>query len=210
MAWFSAQPVPAIALGGRYCDVPLARVAMDLTHGFLEALRALKKLGHRRIVAIVPRVWRQPVPGRLVSAVIEELGSAAARNPDYHLPDWEPTAAGFHLLLDSLFRVTPPTAIIVIEPGEAVAVMSFLARRGMGIPHDLSLVSRHMDASLELCRPAIAHISENEDHLVGHVIKWINAAGRGNAHRRRIVCQPTFFPAESLAPPALRSGKLPP
>jgi len=199
MRWFSSQPVPAVALGGRYCEVPLARVAMDLTQGFVKAVRVLKGLGHRRIVIAVPRVWRQPVPGRLVSAVLEEFGSGA---PDYHVPDWEPGARGFNDLLESLFRITPPTALIVIEPAEAVAVMSFLAQRGLRIPRDLSLVCRHRDASLDFCRPEIAHFSSNEDHLVRHIVRWVNTAARGAAHRRRIVCEPEFLPCESLARPA--------
>jgi DNA-binding LacI/PurR family transcriptional regulator len=198
LGWFSTQPVPAIALGGRYSEVPLGRVAMDLTHGFLEAVRALKKLGHRRIVVAVPRVWRQPVPGRLVTAVLEEIGGGA---PEYHVPDWEPGARGFNDLLESLFRVTPPTAMLVIEPAEAVAVISFLAQRGLRVPRDLSLVCRHRDASLDLCRPEIAHLSSNEDHLVRHIARWVNAAARGTPHQRRIVCQPEFFPCESLARP---------
>lgn len=201
MRWLSGQSFPSIALGGRYCDVPLARVAMDLTQGFLVAVRALRKLGHRRIVIVVPRVWRQPVPGRLVQAVLEELGSG---NSDYHAPDWEPGAAGFQRLLQTLFRVTPPTAMIVLEPAEAVAVISFLAQRGLRVPRDLSLVCRHRDASLELCRPEIAHLGSNEDHLVRDVIHWVNAAARGAPHQRRIVRQPEFFPCQSLAPPAGR------
>lgn len=199
MRWFSSQPMPAIALGGRYCEVPLARVAMDLTQGFVQAVRTLKQLGHRRIVATVPRAWRQPSLGRLASAMLEELGTGSAA---YHLPDWEPGVRGFHTLLDSLFRVTPPTAMIVLEPAEAVAVLSFLAQRGLRVPRDLSLICRHHDASLELCQPEIAHFSSNEDHLIGHIVRWVNAAARGNAHRRRIVCPPDFFPAQSLAPPA--------
>ena len=200
MRWLSGQPVPAIALGGRYCDAPLARVAMDLTQGLLAAVRTLKRLGHRRIVLTVPRVWRQPAPGRLVGAVLSELGGA----PEYHVPDWEPGARGFHDLMESLFQVTPPTAMIVLEPAEAVAVMSFLAQRGLRVPRDLSLICRHRDASLDLCRPEIAHFGSNEDHLVGHIIRWVNAAARGIPHQRRVVCQPEFFPCESLAPPATR------
>jgi hypothetical protein len=42
-----------------------------------------------------------------------------------------------------------------------------------------------MDASLELCRPAIAHLSENEDHLIGHVIKWIKPMSGDRLQVRR-------------------------
>jgi DNA-binding LacI/PurR family transcriptional regulator len=201
MRWFAVQPVPAIALGGRFCDAPLARVAIDPTEAFLEAVRTLKSLGHRRIVIAVPRVWRQPQPGRLIRAVLDEFGG---KNSDYHVPDWEPGSQGFQELLESLFRVTPPTAMIVIEPAEAVAVLAFLAKRGLRVPRDLSLICRHRDASLDLCRPEIAHFSGNEDHLVRHIVRWVNAAARGAAHRRRIVCQPQFLPCESIAPPAAR------
>lgn len=197
MQWLAAQTQPAICLGGRYTELPLARVAMDLTAGFLDAVRALKRLGHRRIVLTVPRVWRHPAAGKLVSAVLEELGGS----PEYHVPDWDPGAQGFNDLLESLFRMTPPTAMIVVEPSEAIAVISFLAQRGLSVPQDLSLVCRHRDASLDLCRPDIACISNNEEHLVRHTLRWVNAVARGVVHHRRIVCQPEFIPGGSLAPP---------
>ena len=201
--WFSRQETPAIGLGGRRSEAPLARVAVDLTSGFQEAVRRLIALGHRRIVLICPQVWRLPKPGHLVQVFLNELPAKSPATVDYHVPAWEQTADGFHTLLESLFRITPPTALIVIEPMQAVAVLSFLGQRGLRVPQDVSLITRTKDASLEWCRPALAHLQGAEDFLVRHIVRWVAAVSRGKVDRKRTVCPVGFEEGQSIAAPPL-------
>jgi len=199
--WFSRQPLPAIALGGRRSDAPLARVGIDLTSAFQSAARRLTALGHRRIVLICPQEWRAPKPGHLVQTFLNELSAHSPAAIAYHVPAWEQTAAGFHALLDSLFQVTPPTALIVLEPMQTVAVLSFLAQRGLRVPGDVSLIARVKDASLEWCHPSLAHFSQADDFLVRHIVRWAAAAARGKVGRKRTVCVVNFEEGESIGPP---------
>jgi DNA-binding LacI/PurR family transcriptional regulator len=201
LEWFARQDFPAIGLGGRRSEAPLARVAVDLSSAFQAAARRLTALGHRRIVLICPQEWRQPQPGHLVQVFLDELQAKSPAAIDYHVPAWEQTADGFHTLLESLFRVTPPTALIVIEPMQAVAVLSFLAQRGLRVPRDVSLITRARDASLEWCRPALAHFHEAEDFLVRHIVLWVAAVARGKVSGKRTVCAVGFEEGESIAPP---------
>lgn len=199
--WFSWQETPAIAVGGRRSDAPLTRVATDLIPGMKAAVHHLSALGHRRIVLICSLEWRQPHPGPLAQAFLDELAALTGSeiSPQYHLPDWEQTAEGFHALLEALFRITPPTALIVNEPMQAVAVISFLAQRRLRVPQDVSLVVESKDASLGWCRPPLAHFQTAD--IWRHVVRWVGQVARGKVTPRRIVSQAGFVSAESTAPP---------
>jgi DNA-binding LacI/PurR family transcriptional regulator len=204
--WFGRQQTPAIAVGGRRSDAPVTRVAMDLIPGMKAATQHLTDLGHRRVVLICPSEWRQPKPGLLAQAFLDELAAliGAEISPQYHLPDWEPTARGFRTLLGSLFRVTPPTALIVVEPMQAVAALSFLAQRRLRVPQDVSLVVRSKDSALEWCVPPLAHFQTAEEHFIRHALRWARQVARGNVTPRRIVCPVGFVPGESTAPPSVK------
>lgn len=70
-----------------------------------------------------------------------ELAAHGIAANEFNVPDYEPTAEGLHALLKSLFRVTPPTALIVVNPDETMATCMFLARLGMAVPGDSASIT---------------------------------------------------------------------
>ncbi|MFN7342838.1 MAG: substrate-binding domain-containing protein, partial [bacterium] len=79
------------------------------------AVRRLINLGHRRIVMMVREERRKPTPGLSERAFIQELESNGIKTGSYNLPDWEDNVDDFHRCLNSLFKHTPPTALILDE-----------------------------------------------------------------------------------------------
>jgi hypothetical protein len=57
------------------------------------------------------------------------------------------------------------------------------------------------DASLEWCRPSLAHFHQADDFLVRHIVRWAAAAARGKVSRKRTVCVVNFEEGESIGPP---------
>ena len=57
----------------------------------------------------------------------------------YNLPDWEETRAGFRRLLDSLFRHSPPTALLTDGAPMTVATLQYFAKRGILLHIAISL-----------------------------------------------------------------------
>ncbi len=53
----------------------------------------------------------------------------------YNLPDWEESPKGFNLLMESLFKRTPPTAMIIDEVCWFSAALAFFLRRGIHVPY---------------------------------------------------------------------------
>lgn len=191
LEFFAAQPIPAIAIGGRSLGLAIASAGVDGTPALCAATRRLIELGHRRLVLICGRGWRQPAGGRSIVAYTAELARHGITADDYHMPDFEPTAAGLHALFTSLFRVTPPTALILESADYAIAALSFLSQHELTVPRDVSLVCLYPDAPLQWCHPSVARLRHDDNLVARRVIRWCRAVSRGQADRESVL-----FPAE--------------
>jgi hypothetical protein len=165
LSWFSEQSLPAIAFGGATTEFPLAGAGVNIVPPVREAVQRLTSLGHRRIVLIAPPHWRQPTPSRTLQAYFDELTVQGITPSEYHAPDWEQSASGLNRLLESLFRVTPPTALLVVEP-VVFSESTSIARTPGGLPY-LSGPGSHVPlVSTGHCapplRPAIAGTSNRQ------------------------------------------------
>jgi DNA-binding LacI/PurR family transcriptional regulator len=137
------------------------------------------KLGHRRIVMISPHQWRKPFPGRIATAFAAKLASHGIASDEYNLPDWEETPEGLQKLLKSLFQITPPTALLVIEPAHAVATLAFLGERGLQAGRDVSVICMVSDPAFSWRRPPMTHFKVDTEPLVRRVVRWVDSFSRG-------------------------------
>lgn len=193
LEWFASQASPGIAIFGHRDGVPIASVGPDKAPAFAAAVRQLVGHGHRRIVLLCRKFRRVPEPGRVERAFLAELAAHGLPVSDFNLPDWEETREGFHARLDSLFRVTPPTALILDEVPSFVAAQQFLAGRNLRVPGQVSLVSADFDPSFAWCKPAITHILWRYKPVVRRVVQWARAISKG-----QVDLVQTLFPAEFI------------
>jgi len=200
LEWVAAQAVPTLALYGRADGLPLARTGPLKAMLYAAVTRHLLKLGHRRIVLIAQKDRREPTPGKSERAFLEELDAHGIPKSDYHLPDWEETPAGYSHLLESLFKLTPPTAMIIDGAGQFVATMEFLARRRIHVPDQVSMVSTDDDASLAWCHPGVALIKWDTAPIVRHIVRWVMSVGKGVVVRRTVNFPSEFVEGGSIGP----------
>ena len=179
LEWFSLQSVPAFALFGRRMRLAMASVGPKTDSAFCEAVSSLISFGHRRIVKICRSERRFPDPGQSERMFLELLRQNDIPVGEYNLPDWEETAEGYHELLVSLFRVTPPTAIIVDEPNLLLATYQFLAELGLRVPEDVSLVSVNSDSFFHWCYPTVSSIHWDAGSVVRRAVKWASNVANG-------------------------------
>lgn len=193
LEWFSAQPVPAFALFGLREGLPIAATGPDKLPALLTATRHLIGLGHRRIVLLVRRERRHPVPGMRELAVLDELKAHSIPVGEYNLPGWEESPAGLQKLLHSLFLVTPPTAILIDEATLYIAVQQFLANRGIRVPQQVSLLCTTNDPMFAWCTPSISLIRWDVGPVIRRVVQWAAKVSTG----RRDIKQ-TLTPAQFI------------
>lgn len=201
LEWASQQTTPFFAVGGRSMSFPIAGTGFLSIRAITDCVQQLTKLGHRRIVLVSPAYFRKPEPGRVAQAFFKTLAAAGIAPGNYHLPEWEETPEGLQELLRSLFQLTPPTALIVGDVRQALAVIAFLAARGLTVPRDLSLIVMAPDPALEWIWPKIAYFDKEPALLVRSVVRWVNLCASGHQERRAKFYHSEFVPCDSLAPP---------
>jgi DNA-binding LacI/PurR family transcriptional regulator len=198
--WFSSQTKPAFALFGRRRGVPIASAGSDRSSALAEATRQLLEYGHQKIVCLVRPDRRLPTPGTPERAFLAELTAHGITPGPYHLPDWEDGEEGFQSRLESLFQVTPPTALIVDELMVFLATLQFLARKRLLVPEDVSLVCTDSDPSFQWCRPQITHVSWDRLPILRRTVNWANNIAREIEDRRETQIRARFVAGGTIGP----------
>jgi DNA-binding LacI/PurR family transcriptional regulator/biotin operon repressor len=178
---FIELKIPAIAMFGRWKGLSVAAVGPSKSEPIAKATKRLIDLGHRRIVLITRKMRRTPKPGAPEQAFLDTLEANGILPGSYNLPDWEETIDGLYDRLESLFQITPPTAMIIDEVPHFIATRQFLARKQLIIPEDISLICTDYTDAFDWCRPKISHIKWDADPVVSRTVSWVNNVSSGKA-----------------------------
>ena len=176
--WFTKQSFPTFALCGA-SDLRVAGAKPNKAPAYRKVVHTLVGLGHQRIVLLARSPRRKPCPGDSEQAFLDALEENGIGVGEYHLPAWQDSKESFIECLDSLFSVTPPTALIVQEAPLFAAAQQFLAQRGLKVPFDVSLVCSDPDPTFAWCEPSIAHIRWRPRPLVRRIVRWADKVSRG-------------------------------
>lgn len=198
LEWFAQQEAPVYAIFGRWQNLPIAATGPSQEDATHQATKALLKLGHRRIVMLIRRQHRLPVPNILVKSFWAILKEHGIRDPGFSLPDWDETRQGLQDCLWALFQVTPPTALIVDEPLLFTAALHFLTASGLRVPREVSLICRDPDPNFAWCVPSIAHISGDYSKVVRHIVRWAENVSRGKKDVTQTIVPVEYFPGGTV------------
>jgi DNA-binding LacI/PurR family transcriptional regulator len=200
LEWFAGQPVPTFALFGRGRHLMLAGTGPDKLPALRAIVARLAGLGHRRMVMLAREERRKPQPGLFEQAFLNELEAHGISPGPYHLPDWENSRKGFHRCLDSLFRYSPPTALLISQAPLFVAAQQHLAGRGIVAPRQVSMICHDPDPAFAWCEPAISHIRWDPDPMVRRIVRWADNVARGKADRRMTRIAAEFVEGGTIGP----------
>ncbi|MBK1832250.1 substrate-binding domain-containing protein [Verrucomicrobiaceae bacterium R5-34] len=180
LEWFADQSLPCLAIFGRAGGLPISRVGPSKSVAILEGVRKLIEYGHRRIVFLTRVERRVPQLGSFERMFLAELESNGIETSSYNIPDWEETPEGFHRLLGELFRVTPPTALIMDEVPMWVGTQQFLAKHGILVPEQVSLMATDDDPAFYWFSPPVAHVRWQNEPIIKRIGRWSMGVKRGN------------------------------
>lgn len=200
LEWFAAQATPAFALAGRRRGVNIAGTGPDKMAALQSTVRRLLQLGHRRIVMLAREERRKPSPGLMERAFLDELEAFGIATGPYNLPDWEDSQEALYGRLDSLFRHTPPTALIIGEVPLFLAVERHLARLGFLAPKDVSLICLDPSSSMKWFQPMVTHINWDSEPMIRRIVRWANNVARGKNDRRQSFTNAEFMEGGTIGP----------
>ena len=198
LEWFSQRELPAFAILGRRDGLPIAGVGPDKAPAMTAAVGALSAMGHRRIVLLARKRQRLPAPGPTEQAFFDGLAAHGISPGSYNLPDWDESVDGFHVRLEALFRMTPPTALIVDEAPFFVAARHFLGRKGLRVPEDVSLVCNDADPAFSWCKPPISYIRWESGPVVKRILQWTKRVSHGRKDLRQTLIPARFVTGGSI------------
>jgi DNA-binding LacI/PurR family transcriptional regulator len=158
-------------------------------------------LGHRRIVLMSRPIRRIPEPGLTERTFMAELESLGVLTGSYNLPDWQEGSEGFYAGLESLFRTTPPTAMLMDESMFVVPALQFCMSKGLRIPQDVSLISTDPDQAFLWSRPSITHMHYELGPIVRRIVRWARNVSRGRRDLRKTLIKAKYVEGESVGPP---------
>lgn len=199
--WFASVPLPVYLLFGSRAGIAAAAGGVDKVAAFQAVARRLVELGHRRIVMLTRRARRAPRPTQQIQAFLDELELQGVRTGPYNLPDWGETVEGFHECLDALFRVTPPTALVMDGAAFVVAAQHFLLQRGLRVPGEVSVVCTDSDPAFDWCRGGMGHVSWELKRLLPAIGRWADQAARGRQCTRQTLVPARFIGGTTIGPP---------
>lgn len=206
LEWFVARSIPVMAVGGGFLGTPVASTASQIDEAIRDAVRALSELGHRRIVAISPDSWRLPVPSQTGTAFLNALEECGHPATHYNLPAWDQTPEGLEKLLESLFLITPPSALIFVNPAPYVAALEFFGLKGIHVPRDLSVIGMTTGPLFSLLPLRPAHFKWPIDEHVRRVSRWVKCLAKGGTDLAQSTFAATFEPGETIAPARIRGS----
>ena len=207
LEWFMKQPFTTIAWGGWHRALSLPGSGSSMAPAVQAAARDLLQRGHKRIVMFCHPMLRAPVAGPTVQAFKDELEAAGVPFVNgFHVPDFESTPAGLESVLQELFKVTPPTAVIVTMHTYQLALMTFLQSRRLRVPEDVSVVAGYEDAKLDWMLPKMATFRVHQEKIVRRIIRWVDARARGRPVAGCVTFDVDYVPGDSVADPPPRGS----
>ena len=192
LEWFSEQETPAFALFGRRRQLPMAGVGPDHVTAGRAVVRRLIELGHQRIVVLVRENVRAGGAGSVERAIFDEMEAHGVPTGRYNLPIWEDSSEGFHRVLEELFRITPPTALIIDEAFLFHAAKDHLAQRGILAPKHVSLICTDPDPTFAWSELSVAHTHWKTQPVVRRVVRWVNNIARGKDDLKQTLTKAEF------------------
>lgn len=187
-------------------SVPKLCPSVAISYEFLvrEALRRAFAAGHQRVT--LPLWRRKPeVIERVRGYVSAEFAAAGLRHsPAMDCPvleDHSPEA--LHRLVRELFRFTPPTALVVHDLPEWLAVQTALASMRKVVPDDVSVLVLAHSREFDYVTPSLAHFSFPVE-AYAHEVRNILRKPASHLAGQLVGLLPTWIQGNSLGAPARR------
>jgi DNA-binding LacI/PurR family transcriptional regulator len=201
--WFMQNGIPCQIAGSCHPGIDLPFVDIDYRAVCRHAVVTLWRSGHQKVIYLTP-------PPQLAGDIRSETGflqgvkecfgaRRAAGSIEYTESSVEPTVHAVNRLMR---RSSRPTALLVNNPFQYLAVFSALAKLGLGIPEEVSLICRGADHFLSYLTPAPARYVQNPLQFAGKLFQSIRKVINNLPLKERgVLLMPDYLEGGSVSRP---------
>jgi DNA-binding LacI/PurR family transcriptional regulator len=200
--WFAKGREPVMVAGTLEPGIPLPSIDLDYRAVCRHAAGVFLRAGHQQMVFFMEE------SGRPADELSEEgffSGISASRQPgvEGQVVHHDGTAENIFLKLGHLLaRGHRPTALLMNRTQHALAVLTYLLRRRVGVPQDVSLISRDSDSYLNFVTPKLARYSFRRRHFADRLSRLVvQLAVEGSLPPRPHSYMPDYEEGETVAAP---------
>ncbi|MFC4992455.1 substrate-binding domain-containing protein [Rubritalea tangerina] len=172
--WCMDKNLRVICLGGALPEPPPPTVSVSITGLMKDAIHLALSKGHQSFSILCPTPSKEyeKTVKNTVSDALQSFGMPFL--PNYHFPkiavdDPEPLKQ----VLDSIFKVTPPSLLIVTEERQLITVYSYCMLRGIRIPDDLSVILSLSSRNVDWFNPIPTHFSIPVQKMIKSVANYV-------------------------------------
>ena len=172
-----------------------ASIGDDRLGGYL-ATRHLLDLGHKRIGLITGPSYATSAQGRVEGyrRAMEEAGMAVA--PELVAPSSFGIESGEEVASALLQLPDRPTAIFAVNDNTALGALSAIAKAGLSVPDDVSLVGYNDIPIVSRLPVPLTSVRVPFDQIAASALRMLSAA---DPHQGTAVATPTLIPRKSTA-----------
>lgn len=201
--WFMQKGIACVIAGSAHPGVELPSVDLDYRAIARHAAGVLLRAGHRKIAFLNRRI-------RGAGEIESETGFLEAVTRS-HYSDVDATVVYYEETVESvvsavrrvLEQTMRPTGLLVANSNFYLATVTELARRGIRVPQEISVISRDDDPFLNFVVPQPARYF-NDPHLFATKLRTLalHLVEQGIAPVRRVRIEPRFELGGSVARPS--------
>jgi LacI family transcriptional regulator len=174
----------------------LSSVGDDRLGGYL-ATRHLLDLGHRRIGLIAGPDYASSARGRVEGYRQALLEAGVAIDKDMMVTSTFGIDAGAAAAAQLMDAVNPPSAIFAVNDNTAIGALSTLARRGLAVPDDVSLIGYNDIPIVSHLPTPLTTLRVPFDQIAVAALDLLDGIDAGDGRVR--VATPTLIPRNSTA-----------
>jgi len=205
--WFERSGIPCIVAGTVYPGISLPSRDLDHLAICRHAAGVMLGFGHRKVALLLRKSRRA---GDLESESGFLDGVRASSHPDAEglIVHHDATVGGISAAMRRLLNLRPaPTALLVANAYHYLTVVSWLARAGVRMPLDVSVVSRDEDPFLSFLVPEPTRYVASPSVMAKALLRPVLEILEGVVTQRTIRIMPDFIRGDTII--ARKGGVLP-